>query len=347
MKAKIVGISFNPTDNPKIAVTTPVSLIHDKDNKFSSRAIAVMFGEQLLGHIGEKNNEFHEEIFNALPIEAEVCRVARLAEDEKFGKFETNQITSLEIEFPMASDKEDGIQSFNEPDVTVIFDPTEHKYTHDGKVLIGCSTYVKRWFKEFDTENISGAVANSLGVKQSEVLAVWENGGKISADFGTVIHNAFEHYEKYKEIGGIMQEKKDLPYNKALPSHPVLRDIVLDFLQRFTHKEDEVAVEAIVTNIERGLSGTIDRLLILDSENKICRVQDYKINIDCEVEDNRKKFLGQMAPLPPNKLSEYQIKMSFYARLLELAGWKVEGLDAFVYDGEWKKYSMEVLSLDF
>jgi len=97
MLQRVVGITFVPTDNPDIVKSSPVEIVHNKENQFSSRAIAVMFGDQLLGHIGEKNNEFHEEIFDQLPIHATVSRVARLAEGESFGKFKVNEITSLEF----------------------------------------------------------------------------------------------------------------------------------------------------------------------------------------------------------------------------------------------------------
>mgnify|MGYP000297562096 CR=1 FL=1 len=40
-----------------------------------------------LGHIGEKNNEQHGEIFDALPLKAKVCTMARAKEGENFAKF--------------------------------------------------------------------------------------------------------------------------------------------------------------------------------------------------------------------------------------------------------------------
>ena len=121
----------------------------------------------------------------------------------------------------------------------------------------------------------------------------------------------------------------------------------MDFLaeMEFAEMSMDVETEVFISNVELGLCGQVDRILI--TGEKTCRVQDYKINVDCEVEDSRNKYLGQFADLPKNKLSKYQLQMSFYARLLELSGWNVEGLDAFVYDGEWKHYPMEVLKLDF
>ena len=346
MIQKIVGISFNKTDNPNVEVGASIDIIHDKTNKYSSKAIAVMFQDQLLGHIGEKDNEEHENIFNVLPLTAKVQRVARLEEGEEFGKFKEGEITTISVEFPMATDEVGGLRSFTEPEEVVDFNVAEHEYTHKGKKLRGGSTYIKKWIKGFDAEAIAPRYAKSMGSTTKEILGLWQGGGKVSADFGTSIHEALEHYENFKEIGAIIRDKKDKPHNTALPTHPLLREIVMEFTANFTHKGDNVVVEAFVSNVELGLCGMIDRLLIVDEEQKICRVQDYKINVDCE-EEGKEKFLGQFADLPKNKLSKYQLQMSFYARLLELSGWNVEGLDAFVYDGEWKHYPMEVLKLDF
>ena len=340
MKTKVVGISFNPTDNPEITEGVKMKLVHDKENKYSSKAIAVMFGKQLVGHIGEKDNPKHEKIFEILPIKAKVSRLARLQEGEEFAKFTTGQITTLEVDFELADDLE--VKSFNE-DALIKFIEKTHRYTYKGEQLLSATSYIKRWIKDFEKEKISALYAKSLGVKQEEVLGLWE-GGQISADFGTVIHKALEHYEKYKGLGGIIRDKKGGD-NKALPSHPVLKEIVWDFLARFTHKDDEVVAEALVTNVELGLCGYIDRILI--TGDKKCRVQDYKINIGSADESKNNVYLGMMSELPKNKLSKYQMQLSFYARLLELSGWRVEGLDAYVYENEWKHYPMDVLKLDF
>jgi hypothetical protein len=174
---------------------------------------------------------------------------------------------------------------------------------------------------------------------------MWDSTGEVASLFGKSIHLALEHYEKFKLLGKIMQDKKELAYNKALPNHPLLRDIVQRFYKQKL-KKGAVETEVLVSNVKLGLCGLIDRLLVIDDKKKICRVQDYKVNINCE-EEGKDKFLGQFADLPPNKLSKYQLQLSFYARLLELSGWTVQGLDAYVFEDEWKCYPMEVLKLDF
>lgn len=351
METKLVGISFNPTQTKEhpIDIDTKLTVYHDADNKYSDKAIAVKFGDKLIGHVAEKNNPDHEKIFKELPLEASVCRIAVLQEGEEFTgggyEFKPGEITSISIEFDMPEDEEK-TYSFTEPSEEIVFDPIRHKYTHKGKELVGCSTYVKKWLPEFDKKYMSSVCAKAWGVPQEELYKMWEANGEMAATFGTAIHKALENYYRFKNLGAIIQEAKKEEINRALPKHPVLKQIVAEFIDEFS-TENILIPECIVTNLERGLSGTIDAIEVLDSEKKTCRILDYKINVGCEEEDVRNKFSGIFAELPPNKLSEYQIKMSYYARLMELAGWTVEGLDAFVYDGEWKRYPMEVLKMDF
>ena len=352
MISKLVGVSFTKFQNLNdkgvyiIGGGTEVKVWHDKSNKYSDRAIAVTYNDTIIGHIAEKGNEKHEEVFNILPLTAKVSRVASLMEGEEFGKFQTGEITSISIEFDMASDvSKDTKKSFNE-DLDIKFLETEHEYWYNGTKLMGATTYIKKWIKPFDKDLISGFVAKGLGARQQEVLDIWGGTGNISADFGTVIHNALEHYENHKGIGKVMQEHKELPFNKALPTHPVLREIVESFY-KLVGDGDSVEVEVLVSNVGLGLCGHIDRLKIINRDKKICRVQDYKINIDSDKIDKNITFFGQFADLPKNKLTKYRLQLSFYARLLELSGWTVEGLDAFVYEDEWKHYPMDVIKLDF
>jgi hypothetical protein len=93
--------------------------------------------------------------------------------------------------------------------------------------------------------------------------------------------------------------------------------------------------------------GQVDRLLITDRQKKTCRVQDYKVNVGAEVESNNLKLAKPYNDLPPTKLSKYQLQMSFYATILEKFGWTVQGLDAYVYEDEWKHYELDKIDIDY
>ncbi len=345
MIQKIVGHSFRPTKDDRIGIGTKVQLVHDDGNVHSknNQAIAVMFEGVHLGFIAETDNPYHGEIFQALPIEAEVIAIGRLGAGETLSNFTEGDITHLEIKFPMASDPDGLIESFNEG-IRLSFNKAAHRYTFEARELTSSTNYIKKWIEQFDAAFIAPKVANKYGVEPKEVEEYWSGGGDVAATFGTSVHNALEHYEKFKKLGAAIQAEKGLPFNPALPSHPFLRKIVEDFY-KLPLMGGTVVSEALVTNVERGLCGFVDRLLITGPMR--ARVQDYKVNINSEAIDPNIKYLGMMKHLPKNKLSKYQLQLSFYARLLELSGWTIEGLDVYVFEDVWKHYPMPVLKLDF
>lgn len=234
--------------------------------------------------------------------------------------------------------------SFNE-EAQVEFEPISHQYFHKGNKLVSATEYIKRFYKEFDNENVSKASAKAWGVEQDVVKGLWESNGDLTSSFGTVIHNALEHYDKFKEAGATISKKKELAENYSMPKHPFLKSIIEGFLA-INKTVGTVVPEALITDIVRGFCGHADRVLIIDEAKKVCRVQDYKVNINSEeVTPTLKINDDRFGHLPANKISKYQLQMSFYANMLQKSGWTVEGLDVFIFENEWKHYSLDVLNV--
>lgn len=233
------------------------------------------------------------------------------------------------------------LQSFNE-DVELEFDRVAHTYTYQGKRLESASAFVARHTKPFDKIGISKTCEKSWGVPQADILDLWESNGNAASGFGTAVHAVLEHYFKRRELGKQILEKSSKTVNPALPNHPFLQKLILDLEALDTLEGDEMQ-EVLVSNVERGFCGLVDKLKILDAKKKVCRIQDYKIAYDTEVKGD--KLLAPFDNLPPTKLSKYQLQLSVYANLLALSGWTVTGLDIFAYDGEWKVYPLEVLEV--
>jgi len=233
--------------------------------------------------------------------------------------------------------------SFNEG-VVVEFDPVPHTYTVEGKKLTSATGYIKKFYKDFDVERLSSASANSWGVEQSEVKELWDSNKKLAQQLGTLVHNSIEHYIKFKDLGAKISEKKGLDYNYALPKHPVIRSIIEGFI-KIDKSKGKVYPEALLTSVEDGLCGHADLIDVIDADKKICRVGDFKVNVNSEEIDSRNKALAPFDYLPANKLSKYQLQMSFYANLLQKSGWTVEGLDVYVYENSWLHYNLQVLKV--
>ena len=267
---------------------------------------------------------------------------ATMQEAEEFAMPHIKQMFEQYSDVPLkAKSVVEKLDSFNE-DVVIEFDRINHTYTYRGQRLESASGYAAKFSKPFDKVGISKNCEKSWGVPQADILELWDSNGKVAADFGTAVHAVLEHYFKRRELGQRILEKSSKTVNPALPNHPFLQELVKG-LEEIDTEEGIELQELLISNVERGYCGLVDKLKILDMDKKICRVQDYKITY--EVEKVGDKYLEPFDSLPATKLTKYQIQMSIYANMLQLSGWTVQGLDVFNYDGSWSKHTMEVLEI--
>jgi hypothetical protein len=198
------------------------------------------------------------------------------------------------------------------------YEDATHKY-EDG--YISGSAFSHKFIAPFNRQAISYAFANKHKVDQEAILEMWDKNAEASTSLGTSIHAALELYGKFHTLSMATKGTTE----SCLHKNPLLANIVKVF---YKGREKEKAVyEALVVNREQKLCGFIDRLLIVDEVKKICRVQDYKTNPDI----HKKKSI--LAPfkgvIDGTELGAYWLQLSFYAYILQKAGWTVEGLDIF------------------
>ena len=228
-------------------------------------------------------------------------------------------------ERPLLKKTAGGVEQRTFTGETVFFDSEAHRYTDsNGNVLLSGSAYAEKQGKPFDKANVLGAASKSWGVNIDELSRLWDINAKISTEYGSAIHTALETYHLYNGLGAIVQVKKGLDNNYALPKIPYIRDAVMSFVEKFGA---DALTEVLVSDVEHGMAGTIDRLVIVDEKKKVCRVGDYKTNFE----------------LDAKKLLTYQHQLSFYATILQNKGWTVEGLDLYHFSEGWTHHEMEVL----
>lgn len=199
---------------------------------------------------------------------------------------------------------------------SVLYDDNAHIYTNEaGDVYLSGSQYAKKFGKEFAKEAIAEKMAAKSGVPASEILQIWQMGGKASMSFGTAIHEALEMYGKFTNTCKVLEKE----YHQS--NIPMVKAIVDDF---FKGREQENALyEPMVADHDRKWAGQIDRLLIVDEAKKICRIQDYKTN----------------GELKPETLEQYWHQLSFYGSIMQAHGWTVEGLDIHHWSSKWTTHS--------
>ena len=233
------------------------------------------------------------------------------------------------------------LKSFNE-DVEINFDPIRHAYFYGENRLMGATEYIKKFYKPFDAKKVAENCEKSWGVPAKDIAAMWQSNGSIANMFGTVVHKALEHYDTYRAHAQTIATNKKDEEDRAMPKHPLLKKIVEDFY-KLPLGEGDVYTEVLLTDVQGGYCGQADRLLVIGPKRG--RIQDYKINVDSEAEDKNMKLSAPFTALPANKITKYQLQMSIYANILQKSGWTIEGLDAFVYEDEWKSYPLEVLNV--
>jgi hypothetical protein len=209
----------------------------------------------------------------------------------------------------------------------VIWNEETHTYTDlKGNVLLSGSKYADLHSPKFDMEMILPRTAKAWEVAETDLKDVWKMNGDISNYWGSAIHKALELYQTYSNLGDQIKSKRDLEHNYVLPKNSYLRKIVLDFVDSYG---SDALLEVLVTDVEHGMAGTIDRLVV---NGKKVRIGDYKTAVEMDAK----------------KILKYQKQLSFYAHILQNKGWEVEGLDIYYLnpDDGWSLQTLEILPLE-
>lgn len=222
------------------------------------------------------------------------------------------------------------------------------------------SKFPEQFYAPFDRERILNAIVDKFGVSANDVASMWKLNNEASTGYGTAIHAALENFDKNMELGDKIKSVKEFKKkeaqvgpNKALSKNPFLKAIVEWFQEIESDRADGVLTEQFIWDDAKKLSGSVDRIKIMNLANRTLRIQDYKT--DGDIHD--KKYQLKDSPFKEelgNELLDYHwLQLSFYAHIMQQAGWTVEGLDIFwlnpnkLVKGEnpWEKFSREVIDI--
>lgn len=342
-KVKIVGTQFSEAYAEGIESGDTLVISHEPENRYDNNALKVTFDDEHLGYIG-KGTDLYEMDRSNFPMEAKVVDFLRKVEGDNYIKHKIDTIVSLtlEVEDVVELFTENNIASFNEEDVIINFNEETHTYNYNGTILKGATTFIKKYIQKFDSDSIASKCVTYWGVPLKTIKSAWEIERVLAENFGTAIHKAIEHEELYRKY----HKPKDGSRCFNI-KHPVLKRIVTEFYQlneKLGFQDLEVIPEALVSDVDNGLCGLADRILITSWEDKTCILQDYKVNHSFNVY-GQEKFINLPTGLnlPPTKLSKLTLQLNFHKRMLELCGWTVEKMGGFVYEKEWLYYDVDSL----
>lgn len=231
------------------------------------------------------------------------------------------------------------------------------------------SKFPEQFYEPFDEDRIIEAMVKKYGVTKEALKAMWGLNSEVSTGFGTAIHAALENYDKNFELGEKVRNYVKKPTkanpegvlsdNKALNRNPVLKKVVQYFHESFGG--DYVRFnEEFVWDKGLKLCGSIDRIKVIDLKKRIIRIQDFKTDADIHETKYQKTdspfyalTQGENPTMGKELLDYHWLQLSFYAFILQRAGWKVEGLDVYWLNGEklisgenpWEEFSHDVIDI--
>jgi hypothetical protein len=342
MKTKIVATEYSMASAEGMEEGSNITISHDKVNKFDDNALAVFYNNERLGYIG-RGTDLYDASRDTFPMKGRVVDFYMSEEDDKFTRHLTGTLVScnIEVDDVVALDSENDIASFNEEGVVINFDETPHTYTYEGRVLKGATTFIKKYIEDFKSDQIASRCEQHWGLPKKYIQDAWSLAGDLSSSFGTGVHKAMEFEDLYR-----FHTKKNGERCFTI-KHPVIKRIVEEFFVMYNNIgfEGEVYPEALISSVRHDQCALADRILVIDREEKICRIQDYKVNHSVEKKGSieLKNLPKGFEKLPTTKLTKMSLQLKVIEQMLSLSGWTVLGFDIFVYCDGWEYYEIDPL----
>lgn len=193
-------------------------------------------------------------------------------------------------------------------DENFVFDPVEHIYRYKGNVMYGCTSFLQRFIKPFDSEYWAQKKADDAGITKEEILAQWDAKRDRSCDLGHMVHEYIENFYIHNET----KLTEDSEANERIEKFHTIYD---ERLKPLIPLASEVKVFSKKWNI----AGTIDQLYYYEG-NLI--IGDWKTNK--KIKTDKDFCFGYL--LPPfnrckdNELNKYSLQISIYRLILEEMG---------------------------
>lgn len=229
------------------------------------------------------------------------------------------------------------------------------------------SKFPEAFYAPFDKESILEAMAKKFGVDKEAIEAMWQLNNEASTGYGTAIHAALENYDRNFDLGDKIKSVKtfktkdpEIGPNKALSKNPFIKKIVEDFHEKFGGDYDRFS-EEFIWDKEFKLCGSVDRIKVVDFKKRVIRIQDFKTDGDIHEKKYQltdspfyKLTQGDTPSMGKELLDYHWLQLSFYAFILERAGWKVEGLDIYWLNPEklakgvnaWEEFSHKPIDIN-
>lgn len=319
--------------------STKLRLRREADNQYDKNAVAVdaLMGNawRPIGYIAkDKNQQIADCLDKNLSHEIKLAGITGGGE-KNYGvnielKYEVRTADKAEIAPPSVLDwpKPEALPEgewvpYKSP---LLGDRYVHEYGGH-KILPGYlsgSRFPKQFFVDFPKDRVLQAYKKKYPDVSSDTFErMWELKGTMSTDYGHAVHTALEEFFTYRKLGERLSKPGE--DSKALSKNPFLAKIVKDFVQKFD-TSDRVLQEQFIWNDKLKFCGSIDRLRILDAENNVVAIEDYKTDANMFAVKKQKPDSPFLGLVEETEAGYHVLQLSFYAYILSLYGVKTERL---------------------
>jgi hypothetical protein len=318
---KVAGVSFRDETVHKTSEGDKLTLTRERHNLYDSNAVRVDWNGEQLGYVPKARNTHLAKLMDSA---VEVEAVIHKKVGGHIGKENNGIIMMLSYEAPdIVLEGFEEIKTFT-GDV-IYFDRETHTYYNgNGEKLKGGSTFASEHMPQFPEDLISKKVAKQVGLKQADILDLWNISQEVNSLYGSLLHKAIELYTLHRMNMEKYDDNRELDHDLSNWMVNEIAEIVSKL------PEEWLGIPEVVVSSGKK-AGTIDSLI--PNNDDTYTIVDYKSN----------EISGKGKPKKPyddwkerGKLAEYTLQLNYYKHILEEKGFKVRDIKILNYqDKKW------------
>ena len=330
---KLSGVSFRQKEIDALTGDEELTLIARPDNEYDEYAVEVQANGVMIGWIRKGHNK---KISQALQ-NGKSVKITDFNITGGEGSDENGRPMNYGVNVKIEMESEEDFSKFKKlvPDIGegfVYFDEANHiYYNENGERMTSGSMMEELEVGTTDLSYAAEAMAKSTRIPKSRIIDMWEKNGSLSAQLGTVVHDAFDYYIKNQVHMKAYDAIKERPHSACNWFPNVVGKIIDEYLEVWDL--DRSAGEVFIRF--GNFCGFVDQLVYLDE--RVVVIRDYKIvNVLKKV---KTKSFGSVY--------KYTTQQNTYRAILEANGYEVVAAQLNLYDGEeWKEQELEMVTID-
>ena len=221
----------------------------------------------------------------------------------------------------------------------VEFYEAEHRYCireEPGIEFTSATTWISRFFPEFDRLGVSEKYARKHNLRQEDVLTMWDEKSRVACDRGTLVHEraerAIHHFQEndtHIDLEDILtSEESDGVSDDPLHTRALIA-AMHGAVKRMSEVVDFRETECVIASPELCLSGMVDLIVQVrsDRDRPLVGLYDWKTNAKIEQDNRWQNGLPPLGNLPHCNFIHYSLQLNLYEYICRREGYFPEDTD--------------------